>query len=178
MLYKQHYARLKLRLYLTPLSIPADLNTKFYCISYKFRTGSHDGQTISQYQQPNKMMQRCKKTLRSSNQAFQRANSHQLKALGSENFSVQLSYLCNYYFFFFQYHSLYAEKKMALMPVLCLMVRLQHYAQNYAGIMYLTLVQKMQFTVTPLIFMLLAPDIQVTKREKGVYLFIYFFFGY
>lgn len=43
MFYKWHYARLKLRLYLMPFSIPADLNTKFYCISYKFRTGSHDG---------------------------------------------------------------------------------------------------------------------------------------
>ena len=63
MLYKQHYARLKLRLYLMPLFIPADLNTKFYCI-------------FSQSQQPNKMMQRCKKTLQSSNQAFQHANSH------------------------------------------------------------------------------------------------------
>ena len=76
MFYKQHYAQLRLRLYLMRFSIPADLNTKFYCISYKFRTGSHDGQTISQSQQPNKMMQRCKKTLRSSNQAFQHANSH------------------------------------------------------------------------------------------------------
>ena len=30
--------------------------------------------------------------------------------LGSKNFSVQLSYLCNYYYFF-HYYSLYAEKK-------------------------------------------------------------------
>ena len=28
--------------YFLPFSIPADMNTIFYCISYKFRTGSHD----------------------------------------------------------------------------------------------------------------------------------------
>ena len=41
MLEKKHYARLILALFMT-FSIPADMNTIFYCISYKFRTGSHD----------------------------------------------------------------------------------------------------------------------------------------
>ena len=40
MLEKKHYAPLILALFM-PFSIPADMNTIFYCISYKFRTGSH-----------------------------------------------------------------------------------------------------------------------------------------
>ena len=60
------------------------------------------------------------------------------KEIGSKNFSVQLSYLCNYYYYFFHYHSLYAEKKngdyagimldgptIALCPILC-----RHNASN------------------------------------------------
>ena len=41
MLEKKHYAPLILAPFM-PFSIPADMNTIFYCISYKFRTGSHD----------------------------------------------------------------------------------------------------------------------------------------
>ena len=33
----------------------------------------------------------------------------------------------------------FMPKNMPIMPALCLMLRLYHYAQNYAGIMYLTL---------------------------------------
>ena len=57
-----------------------------------------------------------------------------LKKLGSENFSLRL---CKYWFCHY-YSSLY-DKKMPIMPALCSMLRLYHYAQNYAGIMYLTL---------------------------------------
>ena len=55
------------------------------------------------------MMQRCKKTLQSSNQAFQHANSH-LKHLEAKisqyNYHTYVIIII-----FFYYHSLYAEKK-------------------------------------------------------------------
>ena len=56
--------------------------------------------------------------------------------MASSLFAEFSSDLRHYY-----YHSLYGEK-MPIRPALCSMLRLHHYAQNCAGIMYVTLASK------------------------------------
>ena len=56
--------------------------------------------------------------------------------MASSLFAVQLRLETYYY-----YHSLYGEK-MPIRPASCSMLRLHHYAQNCAGIMYVTLASK------------------------------------
>ena len=70
----------------------------------------------------------------SSNQGFEYVSFFsQLKVKISHNIHGNILKFPQYY------SSIYAKKKMPIMPALRSMLRLYHYAQNYAGIMRLTL---------------------------------------
>ena len=67
-------------LYLMLFSIPADMNiTLFYCISYKFRTGSHDGYCTRQLANLSSLTNDAteKQDIESNNQTFEYVNPHQ-----------------------------------------------------------------------------------------------------
>ena len=76
MLEKKHYAPLILALFM-PFCIAATMNTIFYCISYKFRTGSHgDEQTMANLSSLTNDDATEQQGIENSNQTFEYVNPH------------------------------------------------------------------------------------------------------
>ena len=120
-------------LYLMPFSIPAVKNTSFHCIICWQPWWIENWNALAVCKI--RMNATAQPGLEGSNNTIE----HVWKILTKSTWTrIFLITVMEIRLLLFYYHSLYAEKR-SIMPALCSRLRVHYYAQNNAGIMYLTL---------------------------------------